>query len=147
MLPATTPAARLASEDRGPFAPPKPEYRRWLIGTVAGWTAFVGFLLAMSWVFLALARFVIWIGSLIPVDWGLSPALGTILPLILVLVMITATLLTMADRKWSALMQDRVGPNRARFSIIPFLRDRPLHGLPHIMADVLKMLFKEDFIP
>ena len=76
MLPATTPAARLASEDRGPFAPPKPEYRRWLIGTVAGWTAFVGFLLAMSWVFLALARFVIWIGSLIPVDWGLSPALG-----------------------------------------------------------------------
>jgi len=147
MLQATTPAARLASEDRGPFTPPKPEYRRWLIGTVAGWTAFVGFLLAMSWVFLALARFVIWIGSLIPVDWGLSPALGTILPLILVLVMITATLLTMADRKWSALMQDRVGPNRARFSIIPFLRDRPLHGIPHIMADVLKMLFKEDFIP
>src|SRR5207253_839024 len=89
----------------------------------------------------------IWIGSLIPVDWGLSPALGTILSLILVLVMITATLLTMADRKWSALMQDRVGPNRARFSIIPLLRDRPLHGIPHIMADVLKMLFKEDFIP
>src|SRR2546428_7974067 len=44
-------------------------------------------------------------------------------------------------------MQDRVGPNRARFSIIPFLRDKPLHGIPHIMADVLKMLFKEAFIP
>src|SRR5256886_11615205 len=53
----------------------------------------------------------------------------------------------MADRKWSALMQDRVGPNRARFSIIPFLRDRPLHGIPHIRADVLKMLFREDCIP
>ncbi|TMA83891.1 MAG: NADH-quinone oxidoreductase subunit H, partial [Deltaproteobacteria bacterium] len=101
----------------------------------------------MSWAFLGLTRLMIWIGSLIPVDWGLSPALGTILSLILVLVMITATLLTMADRKWSALMQDRVGPNRARFSIIPILRDRPLHGIPHIMADVLKMLFKEDFIP
>jgi len=36
MLPATTPAARLASEDFGPVSPPKPEYRRWLIGTVAG---------------------------------------------------------------------------------------------------------------
>ena len=147
MLPVTTPAARLASEDFGPVVPPKPEYRRWLIGTVAGWSAFIGFLLAMSWAFLGLTRLMIWIGSLIPVDWGLSPALGTILSLILVLVMITATLLTMADRKWSALMQDRVGPNRARFSIIPFLRDRPLHGIPHIMADVLKMLFKEDFIP
>jgi NADH-quinone oxidoreductase subunit H len=60
--------------------------------------------------------------------------------------MITATLLTMADRKWSALMQDRVGPNRARLPI-PGLKDSPLAGLPHIVADVLKMLFKEDFIP
>ena len=102
---------------------------------------------AMSWLFLAVTRLIIWIGEQIPVSWGLSPAIGTILSLILVLVMITATLLTMADRKWSALMQDRVGPNRARFSIIPGLRDKPLKGIPHIVADVLKMLFKEDFIP
>ncbi|TMA77164.1 MAG: NADH-quinone oxidoreductase subunit H [Deltaproteobacteria bacterium] len=101
----------------------------------------------MSWLFLALTRLIIWIGEQIPVSWGLSPAIGTILSLIVVLVMITATLLTMADRKWSALMQDRVGPNRARFSIIPGLRDKPLKGIPHIVADVLKMLFKEDFIP
>src|SRR5437660_1372226 len=101
----------------------------------------------MSWLFLALTRLCIWIGDLFTVNWGLSPAIGTILSLILVLVMITATLLTMADRKWSALMQDRVGPNRARFSIIPGLRDKPLKGIPHIVADVLKMLFKEDFIP
>src|SRR5438445_10913626 len=147
MLPATTPAARLASEDFGPVSPPKPEYRRWLIGPGAGWSAFIGFLLAVSWAFLGLTRLMVWIGSLIPVDWGLSPALGTSLSLILVLVVITATLLTMADRKWSALMQDRVGPNRARFSIIPGLENRPLHGIPHIVADVLKMLFKEDFIP
>src|SRR5205807_1760629 len=63
-----------------------------------------------------------------------------------IFVMVTSTLLTMAERKWSALMQDRVGPNRARLPI-PGLRDRPLKGLPHIPADVLKMLFKEDFIP
>ena len=42
-------------------------------------------------------------------------------------------------------VQDRVGPNRARLPI-PGLSDRPLAGLPHIVADVLKMLFKEDFI-
>src|SRR5258705_1037724 len=142
-----TPAARLASDDFGPATPSKMAYSRWLIGSIAGWTAFIGFLLAMSWVFLALTRFIMWVGSLIPVDWGLSQALGTILSLVMILVMITATLLTMADRKWSALMQDRVGPNRARFAIIPWLRNKPLKGIPHIMADVLKMLFKEDFIP
>src|SRR6266852_6337469 len=64
----------------------------------------------------------------------------------LVGVMVFATLLTMAERKWSALMQDRVGPNRARLPL-PLLSERPLKGIPHILADVLKMLFKEDFIP
>src|SRR5690242_17214445 len=141
-----TPAARLASKDFGPAIPPKPEYSRWLIGTTVGWGVFVGFLLAMSWVFLALTRLFIWIGDKIPVNWGISQPLGTIVSLVLVLVMITATLLTMADRKWSALMQDRVGPNRARLPI-PGLKDKPLKGLPHIIADVLKMLFKEDFLP
>jgi NADH-quinone oxidoreductase subunit H len=142
-----TPIARLASEDFGPVTSPKPGYGRWLAGTIAGWAAFVAFLLFISWALLALTRLCVWIGDLFPVRWGLAPAIGTVLALILILVMITATLLTMADRKWSALMQDRVGPNRARLSIIPGLRDRPLHGLPHILADVLKMLFKEDFIP
>src|SRR5947207_6896231 len=147
MAEVTTPVARLASEDFGPKIPPKPVYSTWLRQSVLGWGAFAGFLLAMSWLFLALTRLIIGIGEQIPVSWGLSPAIGTILSLILILVMITATLLTMADRKWSALMQDRVGPNRARFTIIPGLRNMPLKGLPHIVADVLKMLFKEDFIP
>jgi len=142
-----TPTARLASDDFGPVVAPKLEYSRWLIGTIVGWTAFVGFLFFMSWLFLALTRAIMWIGAQIPLDWGISQPLGTILSVVMLLVMVTATLLTMADRKWSALMQDRMGPNRARFSIIPFLRDKPLKGLPHIMADVLKMLFKEDFIP
>ena len=142
----TTPAARLASEDFGPAVAPKPDYRRWLIGTTLGWAAFIAFLFAISWAFLALTRLMMWIGDQIPVSWGLSQALGTIISLVLVLVMITATLLTMADRKWSALMQDRVGPNRARLPI-PGLRNMPLKGIPHILADVLKMLFKEDFIP
>jgi NADH-quinone oxidoreductase subunit H len=142
-----TPAARLASEDFGPAKGENPGYGRWLAGTIAGWAAFIGFLFFISWFFLALTRAVMWVGDLFPMNWGLSQAIGAILSLMLVLVMITATLLTMGDRKWSALMQDRVGPNRARLSIIPGLKNRPLRGMPHILADVLKMLFKEDFIP
>ncbi len=65
----------------------------------------------------------------------------------LVIVMVFATLLTLAERKWSAFMQDRMGPNRARFAIIPVVKDWDLGGIPHIATDVLKMLTKEAFTP
>jgi NADH-quinone oxidoreductase subunit H len=148
--PVATPPARLASEDYGPFAPPKPDYRRWLVGSILGWTAFAAFLVATSWVLILIVRLCagIFQDSSVTNASGLGQAIGAIVSFVLLLVMITATLLTMADRKWSALMQDRVGPNRARLSILPGrLKDMPLKGLPHIAADVLKMLFKEDFIP
>jgi NADH-quinone oxidoreductase subunit H len=70
--------------------------------------------------------------------------LTNILFLMLVFVMVMATLLTLAERKWSALMQNRVGPNRARFFFAP---NSALLGIPHVIADALKMLFKEDFAP
>ncbi len=139
-----TPVARLASEDFGPAVARKPAYARWLLTTIAGSAAFIGLLLFVSWALLAIVQL---FARLDARPFGLGQAIGSIIALILVLVMVTATLLTMADRKWSALMQDRVGPNRARLSIIPGLRDKPLKGIPHILADVLKMLFKEDFIP
>lgn len=72
--------------------------------------------------------------------------LTNMLILMLVFVMILATLLTIAERKWSALMQDRVGPNRARLPI-PGLSNNALGGIPHIAGDVLKMLTKEAFQP
>jgi NADH-quinone oxidoreductase subunit H len=50
-------------------------------------------------------------------------------------------LLTWVERKQSAVMQDRVGANRA--SILGFR----LIGLFHPLADAVKMLVKEDFIP
>ena len=56
--------------------------------------------------------------------------LVNLLILMLVIVMGSAALLTMAERKWSALMQDRIGPNRARIDL-PLLRDTALGGLPH----------------
>jgi NADH-quinone oxidoreductase subunit H len=72
--------------------------------------------------------------------------LTNIIFLMLVFVMIIATMLTLAERKWSALMQDRIGPNRARIAL-PGLKNRPLAGLPFVAADSLKMLTKEAFRP
>ncbi len=87
------------------------------------------------------------VGGLVEKHWFTGASrLTNILFLILVFVMIIATLLTMAERKWSAYIQDRVGPNRARIGL-PGLKNRALGGLPHILTDVLKMLTKEDFIP
>lgn len=87
------------------------------------------------------------VGGLVEKHWFTGASrLTNILFLILVFVMVMATLLTMAERKWSAFIQDRVGPNRARIAL-PGLKNRALGGLPHILTDVLKMLTKEDFIP
>jgi len=60
------------------------------------------------------------------------------------------------ERKQSALMQDRIGANRASITLpwkwaapINFLVLKPLTvlGLLHPLADALKMFTKEDFIP
>jgi NADH-quinone oxidoreductase subunit H len=61
--------------------------------------------------------------------------------LIMLLVMPLASLLTWAERRQSAMMQDRLGPNRANIGPIK------LKGILHFVADALKMIFKEDFIP
>jgi NADH-quinone oxidoreductase subunit H len=60
---------------------------------------------------------------------------------VLVFVMGVATVLTWLERKYSAVLQDRIGPNRAN---IGSLR---LYGLFHMLADPIKMLTKEDFTP
>jgi NADH-quinone oxidoreductase subunit H len=45
------------------------------------------------------------------------------------------------ERRQSSMMQDRLGPNRANIGPIK------LWGITHFMADALKFLFKEDFVP
>ena len=45
-----------------------------------------------------------------------------------------AGLLTWAERKQSAFIQDRVGPNRANIGKLTLM------GLPHIIADGIKMI-------
>ncbi len=56
-----------------------------------------------------------------------------------------AAVLTWAERRQSAMMQDRFGPNRASFSL--FGKEFRLAGLVHLPADGLKLIFKEDFVP
>jgi NADH-quinone oxidoreductase subunit H len=66
---------------------------------------------------------------------------------LLIFVMVLATLLTVAERKWSAFTQDRIGPERARIGPAWFQKHVSLGGLPHVAADALKMIFKENTRP
>ena len=60
---------------------------------------------------------------------------------ILLFTMPLAGILTWMERRQSAMMQDRVGPNRANIGHFK------LWGLLHFVADAVKMIFKEDFVP
>jgi NADH-quinone oxidoreductase subunit H len=61
--------------------------------------------------------------------------------ILLVVVAALAPVITWIERKQSAVMQDRIGANRADISGITVL------GLLHPLADVLKLLSKEDVVP
>lgn len=50
------------------------------------------------------------------------------------------------ERKGAALIQDRVGPNRAELNVFGLARIRGF-GLVHNLTDVVKLLWKEDFVP
>lgn len=54
-----------------------------------------------------------------------------------------------AERRFSAIIQDRVGPNRTGIplTLFGFKKDLPFFGLFQPMADGLKFLLKEDFTP
>jgi|HubBroStandDraft_5_1064220.scaffolds.fasta_scaffold83207_2 NADH-quinone oxidoreductase subunit H len=52
-----------------------------------------------------------------------------------------ASILTWLERRQSSMMQDRLGPNRA--NIGPF----KAWGITHFLADALKFMGKEDFVP
>ena len=67
-----------------------------------------------------------------------------IVAIVFVFVMGIASLLTLVgDRKQSAAIQNRIGPNRARILGI----DHPIFGLPHFIADGIKMILKENIVP
>ena len=79
-------------------------------------------------------------------DWGstgayLGASLANIVVICLGLIMTAAALLTVAERKWSALLQNRIGANRIK------VFGRSLGGIPYVLADALKMLTKERVEP
>ena len=74
-----------------------------------------------------------------PATYG--AAVANVVLLMLVVVMTTAAALSVAERKWSALIQNRIGPNRIR------VFGNPLGGMPFLLADALKMLTKENIEP
>jgi len=61
--------------------------------------------------------------------------------ILLVVVAAIAPVITWIERKQSAVMQDRIGANRADVAGITVL------GLLHPLADVIKLLSKEDVVP
>jgi NADH-quinone oxidoreductase subunit H len=61
--------------------------------------------------------------------------------ILLVAVGAFAPVITWVERKQSAVMQDRIGANRADVGGVAFL------GLLHPLADVIKLLTKEDVVP
>lgn len=69
---------------------------------------------------------------------------------ILFIILTFAPVLIWAERRQSAKMQDRVGPVRAGFHI-PLPGGKTLHltvfGLLHSLADAMKLIWKEDFVP
>jgi NADH-quinone oxidoreductase subunit H len=71
----------------------------------------------------------------------LVPALIKTLFIIAVAVGAFAPVITWIERKQSAVMQDRIGANRADIAGITLL------GLLHPLADVIKLLTKEDVVP
>ena len=73
-------------------------------------------------------------------------AVAKILFMILGFLMPLASILTWLERRQSAMMQDRLGPNRANIPL-GFGKETRLWAITHFMADAVKFLFKEDYVP
>ncbi len=73
--------------------------------------------------------------------------ISTILKIVFILIIILtfAPVLIWAERRQSAMIQDRIGPHRAGIKL--FGKNITLLGLLHPLADAVKFIWKEDFVP
>src|SRR5574337_502557 len=105
-----------------------------IAGVLLGLVALgAGFYLLAGW----LAGVAVSLGA--PPSYG--AALANVVALMLVLVMVLASLLMVAERKWSAAIQDRIGANRIK------VFGSAVGGIPYLLADAVKMLTKENAVP
>jgi len=76
---------------------------------------------------------------------SLAKTIGLIFVIILPMVSYTVY----AERRVSAMIQDRLGPNRVGIplTLFGFSKDIPFFGLVQPIADAVKLLLKEDFTP
>src|SRR6516165_10855886 len=78
-------------------------------------------------------------------------AIVKILFMILGFLMPLASILTWLERRQSSMMQDRLGPNRANIPLPWKWRGKQANwrmwGITHFMADALKFMGKEDYVP
>ena len=65
---------------------------------------------------------------------------------VLIIILTFSPVLVWADRRQSAMIQDRLGPIKAGIPL-PGGKNLALLGLLHPLADALKFMWKEDFIP
>ncbi len=75
-------------------------------------------------------------------DLGLvAAAVVKTLAMVVIILVVFAPIVAWLERKQAAVIQDRVGPNRANIGGVT------LFGFLHPLADAVKFLWKEDFIP
>src|SRR5512140_3370971 len=104
--------------------------------------ALLAALVGLSYLFYLAAGELAWVFATklgAPPAWG--AAVANLVTLMLVLLMIPGSLLSVAERKWSALIQNRIGANRIK------VFGTALGGIPFLLADALKMLTKERVEP
>jgi NADH-quinone oxidoreductase subunit H len=106
------------------------------------WLAITLFLLVVLGIATGVISGAVWAAGFLPALPGWLIILLKIGLIVFGFVMLVASLMTLVgDRKQSAKIQNRIGPNRATFF------GQSLGGLPHFIADGIKMLFKEDIVP
>lgn len=112
------------------------------VGMIIVLGALLAGLIGLSYLFYLAAGGLAWVFATklgAPPAWG--AAIANLVTLMLVVLMVTGSLLSVAERKWSALIQNRIGANRIR------VFGSALGGIPFLVADALKMLTKERFTP
>lgn len=84
-----------------------------------------------------------------PILFELLIILAKIIGFTFVLILPVIAYSVYAERRFAAVIQDRVGPNRTGIPLTLFggKKDIPVQGLLQPLADGLKFIFKEDFTP